>query len=89
MPERVEQIEVMQDVVVHGCRQLGSSAEAPNPGWWGTISRKRSASGSSGSNPNTVPPPWKKTTRLASPGAEHDRVDAVDVEMLFRELRHD
>ena len=38
---------------------LGSSAEAPKPGWWGTISRDRSASGSRWSNPKAVPAPWK------------------------------
>src|SRR5262245_54183406 len=46
---------------------LGSSALAPKPGWMGTISRNRSASGSMASKPVTVPAPWRYTSGSPSP----------------------
>ena len=46
---------------------LASSAEAPKPGWCGTIRRCRPASGSRLSNPVTVPAPCRKTSGSPSP----------------------
>src|SRR3954466_831471 len=43
------------------------STEAPKPGWWGTMRRKRSASGSRASKPVTVPAPWRKSSGSPSP----------------------